>query len=43
MHSQVLPPSLLNAQEKCDCNKTFKRIKESLKKNDAGFTYSLEQ
>ncbi len=39
----MAPVVALQAQEKCDCEKNFKWVKETFEKNDAGFAYALEQ
>lgn len=39
----MAPAFALHAQEKCDCEKNFKWVKETFEKNDAGFAYALEQ
>ncbi|PSK91049.1 S41 family peptidase [Taibaiella chishuiensis] len=39
----MAPVFALHAQEKCDCEKNFKWVKETFEKNDAGFAYALEK
>ncbi|MCW3464778.1 S41 family peptidase [Chitinophaga nivalis] len=39
----LLGPFRLMAQNKCDCAGSFKWVKETFEKNDAGFRYALEQ
>lgn len=36
-------PFYLSAQQKCDCEATFKWVKETFEKNDAGFEYALQR
>ena len=31
------------AQTTCDCSETFKWVKETFEKNDAGFDYAVQQ